>query len=451
MTINAMDRQDRTVDLLDRLDRLPLSRWHVKVMLICSLGFLFDGLDNMMISFALPALISAWKLTSGQAGIVGSSGVLGMLIGGLAFGILADYKGRRYVFQATILVYSLFTGVCGLSVNWIMFIIFRLIVGTGVGGLIPVDTSYLAEMIPTKYRGKFISLFNGAWPIGSALAGVLAYFLIPSFGWRILFFIGVLPASMVFWIWRALPESPRYLVSKKRFEEAKKEIFRIEKNVLGKTSEEGEIFDREEKQVSRFSFAELWTPRLIKSTIIGMLLWWGLNFAYFGIFIWLPTLLHKMGVPLATGYLMTVISLLCQIPGFMAAAYLVDAIGRKKTLVLAFTSYAVLAFLFFHARTQGMALASLMPLAFFNTICFSTVYAYTPELFPTRARATGSGWAASFGRTGSVIAPIVVGFFVDASRTTVMWMFVGALAIAAITALLGVETKGKRLEELWPE
>ena len=182
-----------TLSMKDRLDGLPLSRWHWNLMLICSLGFLFDGMDNMMISFALPVLISAWKLTSGQAGIIGSAGVVGMVIGSFVFGILADYRGRRYVFQATILVYSIFTGFCALSVNWVMLIIFRLIVGTGVGGLIPVDTAYLAEMTPPKYRGKFLSLFNGAWPIGAAIAGLLSYFLIPAFGWRILFVIGVLP------------------------------------------------------------------------------------------------------------------------------------------------------------------------------------------------------------------------------------------------------------------
>src|SRR5271157_3704669 len=134
-----------TTSMRDRLDGLPLSRWHWNVMLICSLGFLFDAMDNMMISFALPALISTWKLTSQQAGIIGSAGVVGMVIGSFVFGILADYRGRRYVFQATILVYSIFTGFCALSVNWIMLIIFRLIVGTGVGGLIPVDTAYLTE------------------------------------------------------------------------------------------------------------------------------------------------------------------------------------------------------------------------------------------------------------------------------------------------------------------
>ncbi len=439
------------LSMKDRLDGLPLSRWHWNVMLICSLGFLFDGMDNMMISFALPVLISTWKLTSRQAGIIGSAGVVGMVIGSFVFGILADYRGRRYVFQTTILVYSLFTGFCALSANWVMLIVFRLIVGTGVGGLIPVDTAYLTEMTPPKYRGKFLSLFNGAWPIGAAVAGLLSYFLVPVFGWRILFVIGVLPALIVFWIRRSLPESPRYLVSRKKFEEAKREIFKIEKRVLGKTSEEEIVFDTNVEQPPRSSFAELWTRRLLKSTIVSMILWWCLSFAYFGIFIWLPTLLTKMGVPVARGYLLTTITLLSAIPGFVAAAYSVEIFGRKKTLVVSFILFAFFTYMFFHATTQGTALAALMPLSFFNEVAWCAVYAYTPELFPTRARGTGGGWASTFGRTGSIIAPSIVGFFVDISRTTVMWVFVGVLILAAVTTLVGIETKGKRLEDLWPD
>ena len=252
------------LSMKDRLDGLPLSRWHWNVMLICSLGFLFDGMDNMMISFALPVLISTWKLTSRQAGIIGSAGVVGMVIGSFVFGILADYRGRRYVFQTTILVYSLFTGFCALSANWVMLIVFRLIVGTGVGGLIPVDTAYLTEMTPPKYRGKFLSLFNGAWPIGAAVAGLLSYFLVPVFGWRILFVIGVLPALIVFWIRRSLPESPRYLVSRKKFEEAKREIFKIEKRVLGKTSEEEIVFDTNVEQPPPLQFCRTLDQALAK-------------------------------------------------------------------------------------------------------------------------------------------------------------------------------------------
>ena len=158
-----------------------------------------------------------------------------------------------------------------------------------------------------------------------------------------------------------------------------------------------------------------------------------------------------MGVPVARGYLLTIITLLCQIPGFIAAAYAIDAFGRKNCLVVSFIFFAGFTYLFFHANTQGMALAALMPLAFFNEIAWCAVYAYTPELFPTRARGTGGGWASTFGRTGSIIAPTFVGFLVDIRRTTVMWVFVGVLILAAVTALGGIETKGKRLEDLWPE
>ena len=179
-------------------------------------------------------MISTWKLTSRQAGIIGSASIVGMVIGSFVFGIFAHYKGRRYVFQTTILVYSLFTGFCTLSANWVMLIVFRLIVGTGVGGLIPVDTAYLTEMTPPKHRGKFLSLFNGAWPIGASVASLLSYFLVPVFGWRILFFVmGVLPALIVFWIRRTLPESPRYLVSRKKFEEAKKRSLRLKTKCWG--------------------------------------------------------------------------------------------------------------------------------------------------------------------------------------------------------------------------
>ena len=205
-----------SASLASRLDTLPLNRWHGRLMTICCLGLLFDCYDITIISVVLPKLVAAWKITPVQIGMLASGGFVGMVAGALLFGILADAIGRWKVFQITLLIYAVVTGACALTTGFTSLLILRIAVGLGLGGLIPVDSAYLVEYVPFKYRGRFMGWFNAFSPMGNALAFIAGFLVVVPMGWRWGFILGVIPALFLIFIRRGLPESVRYLVPERQ-------------------------------------------------------------------------------------------------------------------------------------------------------------------------------------------------------------------------------------------
>ena len=268
--------------------------------------------------------------------------------------------------------------------------------------------------------------------------------------------IGAVPAFYVWVIRRALPESPRWYESKGRIDEAEA----VMKALENESAREGKICistvpalhldDDQLLHTSRFTLAELWTPQYRRRTIMLWILWFGLVFGYYGIFVWLPTLLVKAGYSLVNSFLYVLIITIAQIPGYFSAAYLIERVGRKKVIVI-YLLLSALSALFFgrSSSTAGILFwASLM--SFFNLGAWGAVYAYTPELYPTHVRTTGAGSATAFGRIGGVLAPIIVGVLLPSFGTgRVLALNAAALAVAALAVnILGVETKGRTLEEI---
>lgn len=438
----------------ERLDRLPVSWLHYKLLIIHGFGWLFDAMDVGIITFVLAALAVDWKLTSPEVGLIGSAGLTGMFVGAALSGIVADYWGRKTVFQVTLLVFTMSTLLCALAWDVPSMIVFRFFVGVGLGGELPVVSSLLSEFVPGKHRGRFIVLLESFWAYGWLAAAIVAFLLIPAYGWRIAFVIGAIPAFYIWVVRRNLPESPRWYASKGRTAEAERVMQMLEGEVERQTRTPlppVEIATTAvASQISRFTFAELWTRSYLRRTVMLWVLWFGLVFGYYGIFVWLPTLLVRAGYTLVNSFFYVVIITLAQIPGYFSAAYLIDRIGRKPVVAMYLLLSALTAFFFGRATGTGEILfwASLM--SFFNLGAWGGVYAYTPELYPTRARATGAGSAAAFGRIGGILAPTAVGFLLPALGTSgVLALNAALLAIAAgAVALLGIETKGRRLEEI---
>ena len=441
-------------NIAKRLERLPISRLHYKLLGIQGFGWLFDAMDVGIITFVLAALAKDWKLPPDQIGLIGSAGLAGMFVGAAVSGIVADYLGRKAVFQLTLLIFATTTLLCAIAWDVKSMIIFRFLVGVGLGGELPVVSSLMSEFVPSKHRGRFIVLLESFWAGGWLIAALVAFLVIPAHGWRIAFAIGAIPALYIWVVRRKLPESPRWLESKGRFAEAEKvmkdlenESERITKTALPpvETTDSAEI-----QKHPRFTFLELWTPQYLQRTIMLWILWFGLVFGYYGIFVWLPTLLVKSGYSMVNSFGYVVIITLAQIPGYFSAAFLVERIGRKPVIVFYLLLSALAAFLFGQATgtPQILLWASLM--SFFNLGAWGAVYTYTPELYPTHARATGAGSAAAFGRIGGIIAPYLVGMLLPSlGRGGVLTMNAALLAIAAgAVAFLGMETKGKTLEEI---
>ncbi len=435
--------------IAQRLDTLPLSRAHWRIVIVCGLGWLFDAMDAGIISFVLAVLFQKWKLTSAQIGQIGSAGLIGMFGGALLSGIIADRIGRRYLFQATLLLFSIATGLCSLAAGYASLLVLRFLVGFGLGGELPVASTLVTEFSPARHRGRLMVVLESFWAFGWAAAAIISFLIIPRFenGWKLAFLIGFLPAFYVFYLRRTIPESPRYLLAAGKPEEALQAVRWLEKE---SDVPPADVSTELEVATKKKGWTDLWRGRYGRRTIMLWVLWFAMVYSYYGIFTWLPTLLVKSGHQMIKSFEYVLIITLAQIPGYFSAAFLVDRIGRKLTLVPYLIGCAIAAFLFGRAGSTSEILVYGCLISFFNLGAWGVVYTYTPELYPTDMRATGAGSAAAFGRIGGILAPVVVGMILErGGQQLVFAQFAAVVILGAIAvAILGEETKQKSLEAI---
>lgn len=440
-------------DLEGRLDAQPLGAGHRRVTLLSGLGWMFDAMDIGLLSFVLVALAREWELTQGQVGLAISVSLFGMFVGAAASGSLADRYGRKPLLMATLLVYSVATGLTALAWGFGALLVLRFVTGLGLGGELPVASTLVAEVSPARSRGRMIVLLESFWAYGWILAALIGYLVIPEFGWRVAFAIGALPALYVLVLRRGLPESPRYLLRRGRHAEAREAARR-----LGVEVEEPDVGTAQgTSPVSGVGIRALWTAPYARRTAMLWVLWFGMVFSYYGIFTWLPQILATSGYSLVRSFEYVLLITLAQIPGYFSAAYLVEKWGRKATLVSYLLCCAAATLVFglrgFGAETSGAELVLWGSLvSFFNLGAWGVVYGYTPELYPTAARGSGAGWAAGIGRIGGIAGPYAVGLMLGApglGTLAVFSMFAAVLlVIAANVWLLGEETRGRTLDEI---
>ncbi|MNI18875.1 putative niacin/nicotinamide transporter NaiP [compost metagenome] len=273
----------------------------------------------------------------------------------------------------------------------------------------------MSESVPIKDRGRAVVLLESFWAFGWIAAALIAYFVIPEYGWRMAFVIGTFPAFYALYLRRAIQDSPTFNKQQSR------------------------------KLTFKARVASVWSVKHRKSTITLWILWFTVVFSYYGMFLWLPSIMLLKGFDLVTSFQYILIMTLAQIPGYFTAAYFIEKIGRKFVLVVYLLLTALSAMWFGNAETEGILIASGICLSFFNLGAWGGMYAYTPELYPSTVRATGVGLAASFGRVGGVIGPFLVGMLVarEVAITTVFMMFFITIVIGVLTVLFfGKETKG---------
>ena len=199
------------MDLINRLERIPVNKFHYQLLFVTGLGWMFDAMDTGIIAFVLPTLAKIWGLSTPQMGYIGSIGLVGMAIGAVLAGELADRFGRKKMFMATLLLYSVATGLCSIAWSFESLLVFRFLVGFGLGGQLPVAVTLVTEFAPAHLRGRFIVLLESFWGLGWLAAALISYLVIPRFGWHVAFILGALPALYVFYIFHMVPESVRYL------------------------------------------------------------------------------------------------------------------------------------------------------------------------------------------------------------------------------------------------
>lgn len=313
------------MNLINRLEMIPVGKFHYQLLFITGLGWMFDAMDTGIIAFVLPTLAKAWGLTTAQMGYIGSMGLVGMAVGAVFAGELADRFGRKRMFMATLVIYSVATGLCGLAWNFESLLFFRFIVGLGLGGQLPVAVTLVTEFAPSKARGKFIVLLESFWGVGWLAAALISYLVIPRFGWQVAFLLGAAPALYVFYIFRLVPESVRYLLAKGRVEEAEAIVRRVEEK-CGVTPAASQAVSEAAPPViaGKISLRELLTPAFLRRTLMLWCLWFGIVYSYYGIFTWLPSLMVANGFTQIKSFEYVMIMTLAQLPGYIAAAYCVD-------------------------------------------------------------------------------------------------------------------------------
>ena len=443
--------------LAERLDTLPVSRWHVALMTICYLGLVFDGFDSYILPTAMPQLATAWKLSPVQLGLLGSAGFIGMLIGALGFGMIADRIGRLKVLIITLLTYALVTGACSLATGFASLFALRIVVGLGLGGLVPVDSSYLTEYLPSKSRGRFMAWFNGFFSVGVALAFLAGPLVVVPFGWRWGFVLGIIPALLVAFIRRNLPESTRYLLARNRIADAVQNVENIEIQVLGRVTVPRDEAIKKQEQTkgtgqAKVPLADLFQKGCRRTTVVIAILWFCLNYSGYAITVWLPLLLvRQMGYKLGKGLAFLAIAQLISCLGHFSAGWAADFIGRKGTLTYSFLLYGASTYLFFwYGRNPAYGSTLLIVMLIFLGSSFATMYAFSPESFPTRVRGTGTGFAGAIGRLGGMLGPTFVGvIYGSAGLTWVLHVNMLLLVFAVVVMLIFArETRRKSLEEI---
>lgn len=449
-------------DAARRLDSLEVGSFHRRVVLASGLGWAFDAMDVGLISYIIVVLGQEWGLSPTQRGLVVSIGFAGMFFGALGSGFLSDRFGRRAVFQLTLLVYSVATGLSALAWGLGALLVLRFVVGLGLGGELPVASTLVGELAPARARGRLIVILESFWAYGWIAAAVIGFFVVknPALGWRWGFAVGALPALYTFVLRRAVPESPRWLASVGRTQEADLAVAAIERENGGPADAPvagAPSMASAPGPALGARFRELWSARYVKRTVMLWVLWFGIVFSYYGVFTWLPSLLLARGFNIngAFGYVLLIT--LAQVPGYFSAAWLVERWGRKPTLVTYLLGSALAAWVFGNVMGVAPVLLAGSLLSFFNLGAWGVVYTYTPEQYPTAIRGTGAGAAAAFGRLGAIVGPYLVAWLLDKQglglpQSAIFAMFMIAFLVVAIAvASLGEETRGLRLEELASE
>jgi len=432
-----------------RLDALPWTRKHSRLLGGSGIGWALDAMDVGLISFVIAQLVVVWKVEPSELSWVASAGFLGMAIGASLGGLLADRLGRRQVFALTLLVYGVFTGLSALSWSIGALIALRFLVGLGLGAELPVASTLVSEFAPARIRGRIIVILESFWAVGWTAAALIGYFIVPTSddGWRWALALGAVPAVWAIFVRLRLPESVRFLEAKGRHGEAETIVAEFE-DAAGVSSPPVAVEPPPPAVTAERPVATLFGARLRRRTISLWIVWFCVNFAYYGAFIWLPTVLVAQGFSLLRSFEYTLLITLAQLPGYAVSAWLVEKWGRRLTLAVFLAGSAVSAGLFGTAGDVTAILVFGSMMSFFNLGAWGALYAVTPELYPTRVRGTGAGWAAGFGRLASIIAPLCVPLLLLAGGVALPFgVFAAVFAIAAITALTLPDLRGKALED----
>jgi MFS family permease len=394
-----------------------------RALVAASLGWMLDSFDVMLYSLVLAALIRDLGMSTTTAGLLGSLTLVASAAGGLLFGVLADRYGRTRALVWSVFIYSIFTALCGVAQSVAQLAVFRVCLGIGMGGEWATGAALVSETWPARHRGKALGLMQSAWAIGYALAAIVTALILPRWGWRAVFFVGIAPALLTLWIRRRVPEPEMWRKART--------------STFGPRVAFGDIFRRPIG------------PLTLMVTLMNactMFAWWGFN-------LWIPAYLSlppdQGGIGLSTGAMAGLVVAM-QVGmwfGYVTFGFISDVVGRKRTYVTYLTCAAALIIAYSSTR-DPQALLVLGPfVAFFGTGYFSGFGAVTAEIYPTAIRASAQGFTYNIGRIASAIAPFFVGSLAATRGFGVAFTTAAVAFVLAALCWIGIpETRGRELD-----
>ncbi len=440
-----------------RMERLPHSPWHNKLRLIVGTANFSDAFDALTVAYVLPALIPLWHIVPAEIGLLISIGYAGQVIGAVASGALAEKYGRVPLMVANLVLFSLMSLACILAYNYSALLALRFLQGIGLGGEVPIANTYISEFAQSTRRGRFVLLQQLMFPVGLTTVALVGVIVVPHWGWQWMFVLGALPALLALPMIRLLPESPRWLASRGRAEDADSVMTRIEALVSTQAARPLPPVPAEAAPIvaSRARFEELFAGIYLKRTLSLWVLWfcaYGITYALTG---WLPSIMRTVyHLPVDQsnlyGFVVNITGLLV----LLLAAFTIDRIGRKRAFSIGFLLAALpLLVVVFVPHLGPFALAAMATLAFAAMgMIPGSLGMYTAENYPNHLRALGSGASSVLQRLSSVLSPYLVGIILPAHGVAgVYGMFAVFAVVGGITcALFSVETAGKTFEQLSP-
>lgn len=437
-------------------------KWGVqgRIFIIGGLGYMFDAWDIALNGFLMPLVGAEFDLSLSDRGYIATFNLMGMAVGAVIWGAIADRVGRKKAFSYTLLIFALFSVLGVFSPNYETFLLLRFMAGVGLGGCIPVDYALVSEFSPKKHRGRILTALDLWWPIGVTLCGVVATLMVPlDNGWRWMLSMMVLPALLLFWVRRGVPESPIYLSKVGREEEARAVIDDLVVKT-GATPEPysiptpgaGEGEDRPTGvRAATEQFRNMWkfNPKI---TSVSWLLFITVMLVYYAALTWMPSILKEEGYADTAAFTGTTLMSAIGILGVVASTWLVDVMGRKWLIgVSAPLASAALVGFALMLNIETAALIWIGVFGFLMQLTIPAMYAYVSELYPTTQRASGFGWASSVSRVATGFAPMLFG--------SLMWPLFGLpltftiLGVAVVGAVIWMaiaapETKGRELDSI---
>ena len=426
-------------------------RWKIFLLMLFLISI--NYIDRASLSVAMPVIAKEFDIDPAMQGLILSSFFWTYALMQVPGGMLADRFGRARVFQVSMIFWGLGSLCCGLSTTATALGASRLLLGFGMGMEFPVAQSMVSEIMPARNRGRYIAFLEGFWPLGFIASGLLTYFVLQVADWRWVFILQAIPAVFVLVVRRYVPESPRWLASHGHSDRAESTVRDIESKVrdrLGGGELPPVVRQAAAPAPEVTGLRTLFSGIYAKRTTMLWTLWFFALLGFYGLTTWLGALLQAKGFPITKSVFYTIMISLAGIPGFLVSAWLVESWGRKATLVMNLLCGAIACHFYGSAADQTQLIIAGLCMQFFLFGMWSALYAYTPELYPTHVRATGTGFASAVGRIGSLIGPYVIGVILPAAgQSGVFALGAGAFVIAALAVLLlGEETRGRTLESI---